>query len=102
MTAWPRRARFKEVSGWKARTWYGTPGTKPRARRLTGPAEWSSAGSQSIRAARRNVILMDMVHGEILVRGAMPGLLPPPHFRQQCRRRAGVSHIHSGLNRRHA
>ena len=68
-------AYFREVSGWESPGWYGTPGTTPDP----GPLSWGRPGwfgrwREEHRAARENVILMDMSFmGKFLVQGRDAG-----------------------------
>ncbi|HLJ38469.1 MAG TPA: FAD-dependent oxidoreductase [Steroidobacteraceae bacterium] len=68
-------AYFNEVSGWESPGWYGTPGASPDP----GPLGWGRPGwfgrwREEHRAARENVILMDMSFmGKFLVQGRDAG-----------------------------
>jgi glycine cleavage system aminomethyltransferase T/glycine/D-amino acid oxidase-like deaminating enzyme len=68
-------AYFREVSGWESPGWYGAPGTTP----APGPLSWGRPGwfarwREEHRAARDNVILMDMSFmGKFLVQGRDAG-----------------------------
>jgi 4-methylaminobutanoate oxidase (formaldehyde-forming) len=64
-------AYFKEVSGWESPEWYGTPGVEPDPGPLTwGRPSWFDRWQHEHRAARENVIVMDMSFmGKFLVQG---------------------------------
>jgi 4-methylaminobutanoate oxidase (formaldehyde-forming) len=68
-------AYFKEVSGWESPDWYGAPGAQPDPGPLTwGRASWFGNWQREHRAARQNVILMDMSFmGKFLVQGRDAG-----------------------------
>jgi heterotetrameric sarcosine oxidase gamma subunit len=68
-------AYFKEVSGWESPEWYGEPGSAPDPGPLTwGRPSWFARWAQEHRAARENVIAMDMSFmGKFLVEGADAG-----------------------------
>jgi 4-methylaminobutanoate oxidase (formaldehyde-forming) len=68
-------AYFKEVSGWESPEWYGTPGSAPDPGPLTwGRPSWFARWAQEHRAARENVIVMDMSFmGKFLVQGPDAG-----------------------------
>ena len=68
-------AYFKEVSGWESPDWYGEPGAKPDPGPLTwGRPSWFPRWQREHRAARENVILMDMSFmGKFLVQGRDAG-----------------------------
>jgi 4-methylaminobutanoate oxidase (formaldehyde-forming) len=68
-------AYFKEVSGWESPEWYGTPGSKPDPGPLTwGRPSWFGQWQREHRAARENVIVMDMSFmGKFLVQGRDAG-----------------------------
>ena len=68
-------AYFKEVSGWESPDWYGEPGAKPDPGPLTwGEHRWFSRWEHEHRAARENVILMDMSFmGKFFVQGRDAG-----------------------------
>jgi 4-methylaminobutanoate oxidase (formaldehyde-forming) len=68
-------AYFKEVSGWESPDWYGDPGTTPDPGPLTwGRPSWFPRWREEHRAARENVILMDMSFmGKFLVQGRDAG-----------------------------
>jgi 4-methylaminobutanoate oxidase (formaldehyde-forming) len=68
-------AYFNEVSGWESPGWYGDPGTTPDP----GPLSWTrphwfGRWREEHRAARENVILMDMSFmGKFMVQGRDAG-----------------------------
>jgi glycine cleavage system aminomethyltransferase T/glycine/D-amino acid oxidase-like deaminating enzyme len=68
-------AWFTEVSGWESPGWYGTPGTAPDPGPLGwGRPSWFGHWREEHRAARENVILMDMSFmGKFLVQGRDAG-----------------------------
>ncbi|HEV2229372.1 MAG TPA: FAD-dependent oxidoreductase [Steroidobacteraceae bacterium] len=68
-------AYFKEVSGWESPDWYGDPGTTPDPGPLGwGRPSWFGRWREEHRAARENVILMDMSFmGKFLVQGRDAG-----------------------------
>jgi 4-methylaminobutanoate oxidase (formaldehyde-forming) len=68
-------AYFKEVSGWESPEWYGEPGTTPDPGPLTwGRPSWFARWAHEHRAARENVIVMDMSFmGKFLVQGPDAG-----------------------------
>ena len=68
-------AYFKEVSGWESPDWYGDPGTTPDPGPLSwGRPSWFGRWREEHRAARENVILMDMSFmGKFLVQGRDAG-----------------------------
>lgn len=68
-------AYFREVSGWESPDWYGTPGTEPDPGPLSwGRPSWFSRWQTEHRAARENVIVMDMSFmGKFLVQGRDAG-----------------------------
>src|SRR5450631_3795716 len=68
-------AYFKEVSGWESPDWYGTPGTAPDPGPLSWDRpSWFSCWQAEHRAARENVIVMDMSFmGKFLVQGRDAG-----------------------------
>jgi 4-methylaminobutanoate oxidase (formaldehyde-forming) len=68
-------AYFKEVSGWESPEWYGAPGTTPDPGPLTwGRPSWFARWAHEHRAARENVIVMDMSFmGKFLVEGPDAG-----------------------------
>jgi glycine cleavage system aminomethyltransferase T len=68
-------AYFKEVSGWESPDWYGDPGTTPDPGPLSwGRPSWFDRWREEHRAARENVILMDMSFmGKFLVQGRDAG-----------------------------
>jgi len=68
-------AYFKEVSGWESPDWYGTPGQAPDPGPLTwGRPSWFANWEREHRAARENVIVMDMSFmGKFLVQGRDAG-----------------------------
>ncbi|HWW32598.1 MAG TPA: aminomethyltransferase family protein, partial [Steroidobacteraceae bacterium] len=68
-------AYFREVSGWESPDWYGDPGTTPDPGPLTwGPPSWFGRWREEHRAARENVIVMDMSFmGKFLVQGRDAG-----------------------------
>lgn len=68
-------AYFKEVSGWESPDWYAAAGTTPEPGALTwGRPSWFANWQREHRAARENVILMDMSFmGKFLVQGRDAG-----------------------------
>ncbi len=68
-------AYFKEVSGWESPDWYAGAGTIPEPGPLTwGRPSWFANWQREHRAARENVILMDMSFmGKFLVQGRDAG-----------------------------
>jgi glycine cleavage system aminomethyltransferase T/glycine/D-amino acid oxidase-like deaminating enzyme len=68
-------AYFKEVSGWESPDWYAAAGSTPEPGPLTwGRASWFGSWQREHRAARENVILMDMSFmGKFLVQGRDAG-----------------------------
>lgn len=68
-------AWFTEVSGWESPEWYGPPGQKPEPGALTwGRPSWFAQWQQEHRAARQNVVVMDMSFmGKFLVQGRDAG-----------------------------
>ncbi|MGO9635380.1 MAG: GcvT family protein [Steroidobacteraceae bacterium] len=68
-------AYFREVSGWESPDWYGTPGAEPDPGPLSwGRPSWFSRWQAEHRAARENVIVMDMSFmGKFLVQGRDAG-----------------------------
>jgi glycine cleavage system aminomethyltransferase T/glycine/D-amino acid oxidase-like deaminating enzyme len=68
-------AYFREVSGWESPDWYGTPGTHPDPGALGwGRPSWFPRWQHEHRAARENVIVMDMSFmGKFLVQGRDAG-----------------------------
>ncbi|HEX4649790.1 MAG TPA: glycine cleavage T C-terminal barrel domain-containing protein, partial [Steroidobacteraceae bacterium] len=68
-------AYFKEVSGWESPDWYGDPGATPDPGPLGwGRPSWFDRWGAEHRAARENVILMDMSFmGKFLVQGRDAG-----------------------------
>jgi 4-methylaminobutanoate oxidase (formaldehyde-forming) len=66
---------FIEVSGWESPAWYGDPGATPEAGPLSwGRPSWFERWREEHRAARENVILMDMSFmGKFLVQGRDAG-----------------------------
>ena len=68
-------AYFREVSGWESPDWYGDPGTTPDPGPLTwGRPSWFGRWREEHRAARENVIVMDMSFmGKFLVQGRDAG-----------------------------
>jgi 4-methylaminobutanoate oxidase (formaldehyde-forming) len=68
-------AYFREVSGWESPDWYGEPGTTPDPGPLTwGRPSWFGRWREEHRAARENVIVMDMSFmGKFLVQGRDAG-----------------------------
>ena len=68
-------AYFKEVSGWESPDWYGTPGVTPDTGPLSwGREQWFSQWQAEHRAARDQVIAMDMSFmGKFLVQGRDAG-----------------------------
>ena len=68
-------AHFIEVSGWESPAWYGEPGTTPDPGPLTWERpRWFARWREEHRAARENVILMDMSFmGKFLVQGRDAG-----------------------------
>jgi 4-methylaminobutanoate oxidase (formaldehyde-forming) len=69
-------AYFNEVSGWESPAWYGDPGTTPDPGPLTWTRpSWFERWRAEHRAARENVILMDMSFmGKFMVQGRDAGL----------------------------
>ncbi|HXW75555.1 MAG TPA: FAD-dependent oxidoreductase [Steroidobacteraceae bacterium] len=68
-------AYFREVSGWESPDWYGAPGTAPDPGPLGwGRPSWFARWQHEHRAARENVIVMDMSFmGKFLVQGRDAG-----------------------------
>ncbi|MBV9698188.1 MAG: GcvT family protein, partial [Gammaproteobacteria bacterium] len=68
-------AYFKEVSGWESPDWYAEPGTTPDPGPLTwGRPRYFERWAREHRAARENVILMDMSFmGKFRVQGRDAG-----------------------------
>lgn len=68
-------AYFKEVSGWESPEWYGEAGKTPDPGELTwGRPSWFARWQAEHRAARENVIVMDMSFmGKFLVQGRDAG-----------------------------
>jgi len=68
-------AYFKEVSGWESPEWYGNPGSRPDPGPLTwGRPSWFEHWAHEHRAARQNVVVMDMSFmGKFLVQGRDAG-----------------------------
>ena len=68
-------AYFREVSGWESPDWYGAPGTIPDPGPLSwGRESWFGHWQAEHRAARENVILMDMSFmGKFMVQGRDAG-----------------------------
>ncbi|MBV9622282.1 MAG: GcvT family protein [Gammaproteobacteria bacterium] len=68
-------AYFKEVSGWESPDWYGDPGESPDPGPLTwGRPAYFGRWAREHRAARENVILMDMSFmGKLRVQGRDAG-----------------------------
>jgi 4-methylaminobutanoate oxidase (formaldehyde-forming) len=68
-------AYFKEVSGWESPDWYGSPGSRPDPGPLTwGRPSFFARWQQEHRAARENVIVMDMSFmGKFMVQGRDAG-----------------------------
>ena len=66
---------FREVSGWESPDWYAAAGSKPDPGPLTwGRASWFPAWQAEHRAARENVVVMDMSFmGKFLVQGRDAG-----------------------------
>ena len=54
-------AYFKDVSGWEGPDWYAPPGHEPRVEKLSwGRQNWFPWWAEEHRAAREDVVLMDM------------------------------------------
>ena len=54
-------AYFKDVSGWEGPDWYAPPGQEPRVEKLSwGRQNWFPWWAEEHRAAREDVVLMDM------------------------------------------
>jgi len=72
-----RRAYFRDVSGWEGADWYAPEGVEPRVERLSwGRQNWFPYWAAEHRAARENVILMDMSFmSKFLVQGRDAGRL---------------------------
>jgi glycine cleavage system aminomethyltransferase T/glycine/D-amino acid oxidase-like deaminating enzyme len=68
-------AYFREVSGWESPDWYGAPGSTPDPGALGwGRPSWFARWQHEHRAARENVIVMDMSFmGKFLVQGRDAG-----------------------------
>ncbi|HLY51782.1 MAG TPA: FAD-dependent oxidoreductase [Steroidobacteraceae bacterium] len=68
-------AWFNEVSGWESPGWYGTAGSSPDPGPLGwGRPSWFARWREEHRAARENVVLMDMSFmGKFLVQGRDAG-----------------------------
>ncbi len=68
-------ACFREVSGWESPDWYADPGTTPDPGALTwGRPSWFARWREEHRAAREDVIVMDMSFmGKFLVQGRDAG-----------------------------
>jgi glycine cleavage system aminomethyltransferase T/glycine/D-amino acid oxidase-like deaminating enzyme len=68
-------AYFKEVSGWESPEWYAEPGSAPDPGPLTwGRPSWFPRWQREHRAAREQVIVMDMSFmGKFLVQGREAG-----------------------------
>lgn len=57
----PRRAHFRDVSGWEGADWYAPEGTEPKVDALSwGRQNWFPYWESEHHAARTGVILMDM------------------------------------------
>ena len=55
------RAYFRDVSGWEGADWYAPPGHEPKVEKLSwGRQNWFPWWEAEHRAARENVVLMDM------------------------------------------
>ncbi|HEX7189752.1 MAG TPA: FAD-dependent oxidoreductase [Actinomycetes bacterium] len=72
-----RGAYFRDVSGWEGADWYAPPGQVAEAGRLTwGRPDWFDWWAAEHRAARENVICMDMSFmSKFLVQGRDAGRL---------------------------
>ncbi|MEV4413475.1 FAD-dependent oxidoreductase [Catellatospora sp. NPDC049609] len=70
-----QRAYFKDVSGWESPDWYAPEGQQPKVERLSwGRQNWFGNWADEHRAARENVILMDMSFmAKFLVQGRDAG-----------------------------
>ena len=68
-------AYFKDVSGWEGADWYAPPGVKPEVDQLSfGRMNWFPYWEAEHKAARENVILMDMSFmSKFLVQGRDAG-----------------------------
>jgi 4-methylaminobutanoate oxidase (formaldehyde-forming) len=68
-------AYFRDVSGWEGADWYAPPGHEPRVERLSwGRENWFPWWQAEHRAARQDVILMDMSFmSKFLVQGRDAG-----------------------------
>jgi 4-methylaminobutanoate oxidase (formaldehyde-forming) len=68
-------AYFREVSGWESPDWFAAPGTTPDPGPLSwGRQSWFPQWQAEHRAARENVIVMDMSFmGKLLVQGRDAG-----------------------------
>jgi glycine cleavage system aminomethyltransferase T/glycine/D-amino acid oxidase-like deaminating enzyme len=72
-----RGAYFRDVSGWEGADWYAPPGHEPTVERLSwGRQNWFPWWAAEHRAARENVIIMDMSFmSKFLVQGRDAGSL---------------------------
>jgi 4-methylaminobutanoate oxidase (formaldehyde-forming) len=70
-----RGAYFRDVSGWEGADWYAPPGVDPVVERLSwGRQNWFPYWADEHRAARENVICMDMSFmSKFLVQGREAG-----------------------------
>lgn len=70
-----RGAYFRDVSGWEGADWYAPDGAEPKVERLSwGRQNWFPWWAAEHRAARENVILMDMSFmSKFLVQGRDAG-----------------------------
>ncbi|MEV0717848.1 FAD-dependent oxidoreductase [Asanoa sp. NPDC050611] len=72
-----QRAYFRDVSGWEGADWYAPEGTEPRVEQLSwGRQNWFPYWAEEHKAAREDVILMDMSFmSKYLVRGDEAGAM---------------------------
>ena len=89
-------AYFRDVSGWEGADWYAPPGFEPKVEKLSwGRENWFPWWEAEHRAAREDVILMDMSFmSKFLGAGPRRRARAQPHLRQQCRRSVGSHHLH--------
>jgi glycine cleavage system aminomethyltransferase T/glycine/D-amino acid oxidase-like deaminating enzyme len=68
-------AYFRDVSGWEGADWYAPPGYQPKVEKLSwGRQNWFAWWAEEHRAAREDVILMDMSFmSKFLVQGRDAG-----------------------------